>query len=83
MMGWGWGWDMPGWGGHWMGGVFMLVFWVLVILGVAFLVRSLSSRGGAGGTAQEESPLEILKRRYARGEIDKVEFEEKKKALTG
>ena len=79
----GWGTDMPGWGGHGYGGMFMIVFWILVVVGVIFLVRGFASRTGTGGQADRpESPLEILQRRYAKGEIDKAEFEEKKKALT-
>jgi putative membrane protein len=59
-----------------------LLFWILVILGVVVLVKWLIERdkkGSEGG----ESALEILKKRYARGEIDKVEFEQKKKDLLG
>jgi putative membrane protein len=76
---------MGGYGSYgmgWFGGIFMIAFWVLVIAGVVFLARWLvvSSRKrerGSGG----DSPLETLKSRYARGEINKEEFEEKKKDL--
>ena len=76
---------MMGYGNYgmgWFGGIFMIAFWVLVIAGVVFLVRwlvvsSRKSERGSGG----DSPLEILKSRYARGEINKEEFEGKKKAL--
>lgn len=76
---------MGGYGSYgmgWFGGFFMIALWVLVIAGVVFLVRwlvvsSRKSEGGSGG----DSPLEILKRRYARGEINKEEFEGKKKVL--
>ena len=80
----GWGSDMPGWGGHWFGGLFMILFWILIVLGIVYLVRAFASRGGAAGAGKNlpEPPLEILKRRYASGEIDKPEFEEKMKALT-
>lgn len=80
----GWGTAMPGWGGHWLGGLLMLAFWILIILGVVFLVRAVASRGGSGGAGERrETPLEILERRYAKGEIDKTEFEERKRTLTG
>ncbi len=79
----GWGHDMPGWGGHWFGGVFMILFWVLVIVGIVVLIRGISSRSGVGSPTSSESPIEILKRRYAKGEIDKAEFEEKKKDIRG
>jgi putative membrane protein len=75
----GWGYGMGG-----FGSIIMLVFWIAVIVGIIFLVRWLVvSTGGSGRSARsEDSALEILKRRYARGEIDKEEFEEKKRPLT-
>jgi len=71
MGGFGWGWFMP---------IIMIVFWGLVIWGIVALVRGLS-RGDAGSSTQSDSALEILKRRYARGEITKREYEERKKDL--
>lgn len=59
-----------------------LLFWILVILGIIVLVKWLlekDKRMSEGG----ENPLEILKRRYARGEIDREEFEQKKRDLLG
>ena len=67
-----------------LGWIFMVVFWGLVIWGIISLVRgSLGGghMGGHGHGVHEKSPLEILKERYAKGEIDKREFEEKKKDL--
>ena len=75
---WGWG-GYGGWG-HWFGPVFMVAFWALIVTGIVFLVRFLARQGRAPG--HEDSALEILKRRYARGEIDKEEFEAKRKDLT-
>jgi len=66
--------------GFWgMGWLFMIVFWILVIAGIVALVKALSNTGQSGNT--ERKPLTILEERYARGEIDKKEFEEKKKDL--
>jgi putative membrane protein len=83
--GWGMGPGMMGWrhGMGWFGMVLMMVFWIAAIVGVIILIRWLwISTGKKGrGTSQEDSPLEILKRRYARGEINKEEFEQKKKDL--
>ncbi len=81
--GYGWGhgpWMMGGYGGGWFGGIFMIVFWIIVVIGIVFLIRWLvqSTRGGSGSA---ESALDILKRRYAAGEINKKEFEQKKKDL--
>lgn len=79
-MHWGWGPEMMGWGG----GFFMVIFWVVVIVGIVLLVKWLSASSGKDtGSFAKESPMEILKRRYAAGEIGKEEFEEKKKDLQG
>ena len=67
------------WWGFWLlGSIFMLGFWVLVIVGIVFLIRWIF---GLPGAKTEESALDILKKRYARGEISKEEFEEKKKDI--
>ena len=73
-----------GYGMGWFGGILMIAFWIAVIVGIVFLIRwlVLSVRPGSHGTAGGESALEILKKRYARGEINKEEFEEKKRDLT-
>jgi putative membrane protein len=77
---WGYGpWMMRGYGMGWVGGIMMLAFWIAVIVGIVLLIRWLATSTRGGGSA--ESALEILKRRYARGEIDKKEFEQKKKDL--
>lgn len=83
------GWD--GYGGMGAGGILMVVFWIATIIAIVMLVVWLI-RQVAGGTVTgspgaptdhaAETPLDILKSRYARGEIDKTEFEEKMKDLT-
>jgi putative membrane protein len=71
MMGWG---MMDGWYGG--GSIFMLVFLVALAILIFFLINQ-NAKGGAAG----ETALDILKQRYAKGEIGKEEFEAKKKDL--
>jgi putative membrane protein len=74
---------MYGWGMGWFGGIFSLIFWILVIVGMVFLIRWLihMSKGHSEAQQSGSRALEILRERYARGEIEKQEFEEKKKDL--
>ena len=74
-------WMMGGFGGGWFMPIIMIVFWGLVIWGIIALVRGVSTPGSSGSSNQADSPMEVLKRRYARGEINKQEYEERKKDL--
>ena len=71
--GWGTG-NMIGWFG---GGVMMIAFWVLLIALIAWIIREISGKNPRTGA----NAIEILKERYAKGEINKEEFETKKKDL--
>ena len=73
-----------GYGIGWFGGIIMIAFWVAVIVGIILLIRWLiiATRTTRHGTSSSDSSLEILKKRYARGEINKEEFKEKKRDLT-
>jgi putative membrane protein len=77
--------DGVGWGAvGLLGGVVMILWWVLVAVAIVVFIRWLmrQGQGGHGGHGDhQKSPMEILKERYAKGEIDKAEFEEKKKDL--
>ena len=68
------------WGFWWFGPIFMLIFWVLVIVGIVALIKWIGSQSRIEGRT-EESAMDILKKRYAKGEISKEEFEEKKKDI--
>jgi len=75
------------WGWEYHGGLFSIVlmglFWIAVIVAILFLIRWLfvSRPHGNRGAKPTDSALEILKIRYAKGEINKEEFEEKRKDL--
>ncbi|KKT75512.1 MAG: hypothetical protein UW71_C0002G0012 [Parcubacteria group bacterium GW2011_GWB1_44_7] len=76
--------DYGGWGaggalGWFGGGLMMLLFWAAVIIFIVWLVREIGGRNNE--KSRSNSALEILKERYAKGEINKEEFEEKKKVL--
>ncbi len=74
---------MGNWGMGWFGGVFMIIFWVLVLVGLILFIKWLIQATGRGSIAGNtgSSALEILKERYARGEIDKTQFESMKRDL--
>jgi putative membrane protein len=78
---WGWGIHPMMWGAWGFGMMLMMVFfWALLIVGVVFLIRWLL---GQSKESRTDSALEILRQRYARGEINKDEFESKKRDLGG
>lgn len=74
---------MGGWGLGWFVIIFMLIFWVLVIVGLVSLIKWLiqttsREKSEAGG----DRVLDILKERYTRGEIDKRKYKEMRKDLS-
>ncbi len=65
------------------GWIFMIIWWLLIIVGIVALSRWLMSQSrGRRGYDHKNYSLEILKERYVKGEINKEEFEEKKKDLS-
>ena len=78
---------MDGYGmgyGFGFGGIFMILWWVLIIVGIVMLVKWLlgSSPGSCGHGRTGGKALDILKERYARGEIDEQEYQKKRRDLT-
>jgi len=82
---WGGGWhDGWGWGHMFFGSFMMLLFWGALIILIVLAVRYMGggpARAG-DGPAQKNRAIDILEERYARGEIDKEEFEERKQLLS-
>jgi len=75
--------NMMGFVGGW---IMMVVFWVLVITLIVWIVRRASGKDicshHSSHTNSNSRALDILKERYAKGEIDKKEFEEKRKDIS-
>ena len=80
-----WGMMQGGWGAG--AGIFHMVFWIVVLIAIVvvvlWLVRSMSAGGQAGAQGSRSSGLAALEERYARGEIKREEFLEKKRDLGG
>lgn len=71
-----------GWGGMFMGGGMMVVFMLIVIVAIVLLFRSLlGGTGNNDNSNNRNSALDILNERYAQGEIDTAEYNERKKAI--
>jgi len=77
---------MMGWGisgSGWFGVLFMVAWWVVVIIAIVALIRWLfvSNKIPEACSPRSESALDIAKKRYARGEIDREQFEALKREL--
>ena len=76
-----WGYNGYGFGGGGMG-IGMLLFWGLIIAAIVVLARGFGGKSEGGASRlREKTALDILGERYARGEIGKAEFEEKRRDL--
>lgn len=73
-------WMMAGFGWMWLIPVLGIVFLGLIVWAIVAAVRS-SSESKGSDSSKADSALEVLKKRYARGEINKEEYEEKKRDL--
>lgn len=83
-------WPGYGWGYNWgmmlVGGLLMLLFWGGLIVLVFFAIRAVARpergpEGGGGAYPRQQTPLEILQARYARGEISREEYLEMRRDL--
>lgn len=70
-----------GYGGWWFGWVPMILFWIVLIFIIVALAKWLFGGHANHDRRTEKSALDILKERYARGEIGKEEFDQKKHDL--
>jgi putative membrane protein len=63
----------------------MILFWVLIVAGIVFILRHFNQANHSHGplTAAGDPPAEILKTRFAKGEIDEEEFTKRLKVLQG
>lgn len=75
-------WSEFGWFGMGFGWVFMILFWGLILLGIAALVRWLVAGRSADPGTEGKTAIEILRERYARGEIGRDEYEQKLRDLS-
>jgi len=68
-------------GSMFFSGGLMWIFWIVLIVGIIFIVKILDTRVKESKYLDDKKPLEILKERYARDEIDESEFEQKRNEL--
>ncbi len=71
-------WGNDGWGMG-LGWVYMIVFWAAIFFTIVFFVKLVERKSGS--EVLHETPLDVIKRRLARGEITREEFERMKDDL--
>lgn len=74
---------MWGWGHMMFGGVMMLLFWALLIAVIVLAVRWLIQDRSPPASSGPTTALQALEERFARGEIDQAEFEQRRQVLAG
>jgi putative membrane protein len=70
-----------GWGMGWVGWLLMGLFWLVLLAVILFLVVRLLPAAGGVGRTPEDTPEEILDKRFARGEIDLETYQTQRAAL--
>ncbi len=82
--GYGWTGEHPMmWSGMFMGPVMMILMIVIIVVAVVVVLKTFGFGAHAGSSGVHDRSLAILNERFAKGEIDKAEYEERKKALGG
>ena len=71
-------WGGEGGMGYGYGGFYI---WILLLIVIGLLVFLILQSAQSGSRTDQESPLDILKKRFAKGEITKEEYEEMKRKL--
>ena len=71
-----------GWGGMGIGMIGMAIFWILVIVLIVVLVGRMLGFSGGRDKLQEKTALDLLQERYAAGEIEREEYQQKKRDLS-
>ncbi len=78
MYGWNMGWGMG------FGWIYMILFWAGIVAGIVFLVKWISSQSQSNPKQGfSETPMEIVEKRYAAGEISEKEFRNMRDNLKG
>jgi putative membrane protein len=69
-------------GAMWFGGGFMWLFWILFIVVIVLVVKFVTgNNAGSSSDKNEESPMSILDKRYANGDINEDEYNRRKREL--
>jgi len=72
MMDFGWGYNMSGF--SW---IIMILFWVLIILGIVYLLRNLNKKNAKShkyNIRKDDNAVNVARERYAKGEITREEL---------
>ena len=67
--------------GGWGMGLGMWVIWLVIVVAFILIVKLVVDHSGTRSSRQDETAVEILQKRFARGEIDADEYERRKKEL--
>lgn len=70
-------------GGMFFGGGFMWIFWIILFVAIIWAVKAAMTGGNSNesNSSNSESPMELLRKRYANGEIDEEEFNRRRNEL--